>query len=133
MSAARVRRLATRHAHGGLPHLLGVLVLVLAAFAFSCAGALPSPDTGLSQSTSVSASAHAVHIADRDPCQEGPHHGCHAPGNHGVLNHAPFIGADRAAALDQPSSAPARLPLGPSRIPGTARPPDLHELQLLRV
>ena len=137
MSAARVRRLATRYARGGLPHLLGVLVLVLATFAFSCAGAPPSSDTGRSpsQSTSVSVSvsARAVHISDRDPCQEGPHHGCHAPGHHGVLNHAPFIGADRAAALDQPSTAPARLPLGPARIPGTARPPDLHELQLLRV
>ena len=129
MSAARVRRLATRHARGGLPHLLGVLVLVLATFAFSCAGSLPSPDAGPSRSTS----AHVVHAADRDPCQEGPHHGCHAPGNHGVLNHAPFIGADRAAALDQLSTAPARRALGPSRIPGSARPPDLHELQLLRV
>ncbi|MGY1495490.1 hypothetical protein ACW4TU_02390 [Streptomyces sp. QTS52] len=129
MSAARVRRPATRHVRGGLPHLLGVLVLVLATFAFSCAGALPSPDTGPARSTS----AHVVHIADRDPCQEGPHHGCHAPGHLGVLNHAPFIGADRPAALDQPSTAPARLPLGPSRTPGAARPPDLHELQLLRV
>ncbi|MDW4905360.1 hypothetical protein RB628_08360 [Streptomyces sp. ADMS] len=129
MSAARVRRLATRHARGGLPHLLSVLVLVLVTVAFSCAGALPSPDTGPSRSASV----HVVHIADQDPCQKGPHHGCHTPGNHGVLNHAPFVGADRAAALDQPSTAPARLPLGPSRIPGGARPPDLHELQLLRV
>ncbi|WP_405775265.1 DUF6153 family protein [Streptomyces sp. NBC_01538] len=129
MSAARVRRLATRHARGGLPHLLGVLLLVLATFAFSCAGALPSPDTGPSRSTS----AHAVHISDRDPCQESPHHSCHVPGHLGVLNHAPVIGADRAAALDQPSTAPARLPHGPSRIPATARPPDLHELQLLRV
>ena len=129
MSAARVRRLATRHARGGLPHLLSVLLLVLATFVFSCAGALPSPDTA----PSGSASAHAVHIADRDPCQEGPHHGCHTPGHHGVLNHAPFIGADRAAALHQSSTAPTRLPLGPSRTPGAARPPDLHELQLLRV
>lgn len=129
MSAVRVRRLPTRHARGGLPHLLSVLLLVLATFAFSCAGALPSPDAGPSQSTS----AHVAHIAELDPCQEGPHHGCHAPGHRGVLTHAPFIGADRAAALDQPSAAPARLPLGPSRIPGTARPPDLHELQLLRV
>lgn len=129
MSAPRVRRLTTRHARGGLPHLLGVLVLVLATFAFSCAGALPSSDAGPSQSTS----AHLVHAADRDPCQEGPHHGCHTPGHHGVLSHAPFVGADRAAALDQPSTAPARLPLGPSRIPGGARPPDLHELQLLQV
>ncbi|MEH0416438.1 hypothetical protein [Streptomyces sp. B21-083] len=133
MSAARVRRrLAARHARGGLPHLLGgvvVLVLALATFAFTCAGSLPSPDAG----TSRSASAHVVHIADRDPCQEGPHHSCHAPGQHGVLNHAPFVGADRAAALDQPSTDPARLPLGPSRVPGAARPPDLHELQLLRV
>lgn len=128
MSAAGVRRPATRHA-SSVPHLLGVLVLVLATFAFSCAGALPSPDTGPARPTS----AHAVHIADPDPCQEGPHHGCHAPGHHGVLNHAPLIGADRAAALDQTSTAPARLPLGPSRIPGAARPPDLHELQLLRV
>lgn len=139
MSAVRVRRLAMRHARGGLPHLLGVLLLVVATFAFSCAGALPSPDTGPSQSTSQSqsqsqsASAHVVHVADRDPCQEGPHHGCHTPGHHGVLNHAPLIGADRAAALDQPGTAPARLPLGPARIPGTARPPDLHELQLLQV
>ncbi|MEU6227736.1 hypothetical protein [Streptomyces sp. NPDC047042] len=129
MSAARVRRLATRHARGGLPHLLSVLLLVLATFVFSCAGALPSPDTA----PSGSASAHAVHIADRDPCQEGPHHGCHTPGHHGVLSHAPVIGADRAAAVDQPGTAPARLPLGPSRIPGATRPPDLHELQLLRV
>lgn len=106
-----------------------VLVLALATFAFTCAGSLPSPDAG----TSRSASAHAVHTVDRDPCQESPHHGCHAPGQHGVLNHAPFVGADRAAALDQPSTDPARLPLGPSRVPGTARPPDLHELQLLRV
>ncbi|MDX3456466.1 DUF6153 family protein [Streptomyces sp. ME02-8801-2C] len=131
MSAARVRRLATRHARGGLPHLLGVLLLVLATFVFSCAGALPSPDTG--PSGSASASVHAVHIADRDPCQEGPHHGCHTPGHHGVLSHAPVIGADRAAAVDQPGTDPARLPLGPSRIPGATRPPDLHELQLLRV
>jgi hypothetical protein len=133
MSAARVRRLATRHARSGLPNLLGVLLLVLATFAFSCAGALPSQDPGPAQSTSASASAHAVHIADRDPCQEGPHHGCHSPGNHGVLNHAPFTGADRPASLERPGTAPARLPLGPSRIPGAARPPDLHELQLLRV
>lgn len=129
MPAARMRRPATHHARGALPHLLGILLLVLATLAFSCAGSLPSPDTAPSQA----ASAHAVHIADRDPCQEGPHHGCHTPGHHGVLSHAPLIGADRAAALDQPSTAPARLPLGPSRIPGGARPPDLHELQLLRV
>ncbi|GAA3899369.1 hypothetical protein GCM10023084_59830 [Streptomyces lacrimifluminis] len=129
MSAARVRRPAARHARGSVPHLLGVLILVLATFAFSCAGAMPSPDAGTSRPTS----AHAVHIADRDPCQEGPHHGCHTPGHHGVLNHAPSIGADRAAALNQLSTAPARLPLGLSRIPGAARPPDLHELQLLRV
>ncbi|NEA66966.1 hypothetical protein [Streptomyces sp. SID12488] len=129
MSAARVRRPATRHARSNLPHLLGILLLVLSTFAFSCAGALPSQDTGHARSTS----AHGVHIADRDPCQEGPHQGCHTPGNHGVLNHAPFIGAARPAALDQPSTAPARLPLGPSRTPGAARPPDLHELQLLRV
>ncbi|WP_371664372.1 hypothetical protein [Streptomyces sp. NBC_00280] len=129
MSAARVRRPATRHARSSVPHLLGVLVLVLATFAFSCAGALPSPDVGPAQPVS----AHSVHITDRDPCQEGPPHGCHTPGHHGVLNHAPFIGADRAAALHQSSTAPTRLPLGPSRTPGAARPPDLHELQLLRV
>ncbi|WP_055530353.1 DUF6153 family protein [Streptomyces graminilatus] len=129
MSAARVRRPATRYARGGLPLLLGVLVLVLAAFAFSCASTLAPADTGPARS----ASAHSAHIAERDPCHEGPQHSCHAPGQHGVLSHAPCIGADRAAALDQPSTAPARLPLGPSRIPGGARPPDLHELQLLRV
>ena len=131
MSAARVRRLATRHARGGLPNLLGVLFLVLATFAFSCTGALPSQGPGPAQSPS--ASAHAVHIADRDPCQEGPHHGCHSPGNHGVLNHAPFTGADRPASLERPGTVPTRLPLGPSWIPCAARPPDLHELQLLRV
>lgn len=129
MSAARVRRPALRHARGSAPHLLSVLLLVLATFAFSCAGSLSAPDTGGSTSTS----AHAAHVTDRDPCQESPHHGCHTPGHLGVLNHAPFIGADRAATRDQLSTTPARLPLSPSRTPGGARPPDLHELQLLRV
>ncbi len=129
MSAARVRHPATWHARSSVPHLLGVLLLVLTTFASSCAGALPSPDGGPARTTS----AHAVHIADRDPCQKGPHHGCHSPGNHGVLNHAPFTGADRPASLERPGTAPARLPIGPSRVPGAARPPDLHELQLLRV
>lgn len=129
MPAARMRRPAPHHAHGTLRHLLGVLLLVLATFAFSCAGALSTHDTGPSQSTS----AHAAHVTDRDPCQESPHHGCHTPGHHGVLTHAPFIGADRAATRDQLSDTPAQLPPAPSRTPGGARPPDLHELQLLRV
>ncbi|WP_105972400.1 DUF6153 family protein [Streptomyces geranii] len=130
MPAAQVHRPTQRHAHGGgVRQLLGVLILVLAAFTFSCAGSLSAPDTGGSTSTS----AHAAHVTDRDPCQESPHHGCHSPGHHGVLNHAPFTGADRAATRDQLSDTPAHLPLSPSQTPRGARPPDLHELQLLRV
>ncbi len=74
-----------------------------------------------------------MHIADRDPCEEGPHHGCHSPGNHGVLNHAPFTGADRPASLERPGTAPRPAAARPVTVPGAARPPDLHELQLLRV
>ena len=46
---------------------------------------------------------------------------------------SPLPGADHSTVPWQPAAVPALSVLDRARAPGRARPPDLHELQLLRV
>ncbi len=65
-------------------------------------------------------------------CQDAPNQHCHPLHHPGVLGATLLLAATRAAA-PAPRTSSARPPLRPSRGPGGARPPDLHQLQLLRV
>ncbi|MEW2398950.1 hypothetical protein [Streptomyces sp. NPDC046862] len=93
-----------------------------------------SPLTAHSSAPDERPEALAPRQAEREPCEEGPgDHHCDSADHHGVLAHTPLVGADRAASPGQPATAAGVGALDPSREPGAARPPDLHELQLLRV
>ncbi|MGW0825349.1 hypothetical protein [Streptomyces sp. NPDC002845] len=153
MSGPRFRRRRTTlsRARGRWARLFLALLVGSATFALFCVSAPPARAAEPSAVTSTSAVTPAPRApsataderldagvpqhADRDPCEKGPRdHHCHgAQRHHGVLGHTPLFGADRACAPGQPPAAPARAALAPSREPGAARPPDLHELQLLRV
>lgn len=117
-----------------------VVALALSTFVLFCAGS-PPDEAPAQRPHSVSAApaaegtvtARARHV-ERDPCEHGPDgHHCHSADPRAVLGHAPLPGADHTAAPWQPSTAPALLTPDRSGEPGRARPPDLHELQLLRV
>lgn len=78
--------------------------------------------------------AGPAEYTDRRPCERNPgHHHCGGPGHHGVLGQPAFDGADRDDSSPGHTAAATGPSPGPSREPGAARPPDLHQLQLLRV
>lgn len=141
MSGPRPRRTALSRARAPWGRLLLVLLVVAATFALFCVDAPAVRAAGASVPATLSApgpdgrpdAVTPLH-ADRQPCEEDPggHH-CHGAAHHGVPAQAPVLGADRSPALGQPVNGPVGGPAGPSREPGAARPPDLHQLQLLRV
>lgn len=135
------RRTALSCARGrSASRLVLVVALALTTFVLFCAGSPPGEATA-QRPQSVSAAppaegaetARAPHV-ERDPCEHSPggHH-CHSADPRAVLGHAPLPGADHTAAPWQPLTAPALLAPDRSGERGRARPPDLHELQLLRV
>ncbi|WP_327731781.1 DUF6153 family protein [Streptomyces sp. NBC_00487] len=140
MSGRPFRRTALPCVRGRSARLMLVVSSALATFLLFCAGSPPgeapaqrphSVSAGPVQERSVAARASQV---ERDPCEHGPgEHDCHSPDPAAVLGQVPLPGADHTAAPWPP--APASAPVAPagSREPGRARPPDLHELQLLRV
>ncbi|QFQ95149.1 hypothetical protein F9278_01895 [Streptomyces phaeolivaceus] len=140
MSGRPFRRTAPPCARGRSARLMLVVSLVLTTFVLFCAGAPPgeapaprphSVSADLPAERPDSARAGAV---ERDPCEHSPGgHDCHAADPAAVLGQAPLPGADHTAASWQPASAPAPVASFGSGEPGRARPPDLHELQLLRV
>jgi hypothetical protein len=65
-------------------------------------------------------------------CQDAPDRHCHPLHHPGVIG-ATFLLAAAHAAAPASRTSPARPPLRPSRRPGGPRPPNLHQLQLLRV
>ncbi|WP_320781644.1 hypothetical protein [Streptomyces sp. CRN 30] len=146
MSGSRPRRTALSRTRSPWGRALLVVLVVAATFALFCVGTPAARAAGAPTPSPVSAPTAAPgpqqpldavgppRHADRQPCEEDPggHH-CHGRDHHGVPAQAPHLGADRSPALGQPSTGPAGRPAGPSREPGAARPPDLHELQLLRV
>ncbi|MPY48089.1 hypothetical protein [Streptomyces acidicola] len=152
MPGPRLRRTASPRAHDGWERLWLVLLVVSAIFALFCLSAptadaagprVPSPvsapvSTPLTAAPSSTVGERlevvAPRHAEQEPCEEGSgQHHCDSPDHHGVLGHPPLMGADRAASPGQPATTTGPAALDPSREPGAARPPDLHELQLLRV
>jgi hypothetical protein len=154
MSPAWSRRTALPRARGGWVRLWLVLLVASGTFALFCVSApeastaerrVPSPVPSLvaapssapltapSPTADERPEAVTPRQADREPCEEGPGHRCDSPDHHGVLGHTPLVGADRAPSPWQSATAPGLGAFHPSREPGAARPPDLHELQLLRV
>ncbi|MFE7837092.1 DUF6153 family protein [Streptomyces sp. NPDC057474] len=139
MSGRPFRRTALPCARARSARLTLVVSLALTTFLLFCAGSPPG-EAPAQRPHSVSAgpveersAAQAGHV-ERDPCEHSPgEHDCHAPDPAAVLGHVPLPGADHTAAPWQPAPAPALVALDGSREPGRARPPDLHELQLLRV
>ncbi|MFI6685701.1 hypothetical protein [Streptomyces sp. NPDC050485] len=146
MSGVWVRRAAMPHARRRSARLLVAALVVLATLVLAC----PRPTGGTSPVSRVSAAAMAMPMdasgaamaqhGNERPCKQcvqdtdgqgGDH--CHAPDHHGVLGHTPAPGQDHAVTAGRPRTSPVRSPLRPSRVPGGARPPDLHQLQLLRV
>jgi hypothetical protein len=157
MSGPRSRRTALPRARGRWARPLLFLMVVWATFALFCVSAPPAradepsasppvsvpsapptpssvPAASPDRTTDERLDAGAPRHADREPCEESPgHHHCGGPEHHGVLGHAPLVGADLAPAPGQAETTPARGAIDAAREPGAARPPDLHELQLLRV
>lgn len=140
MSGRPFRRTALPCARSRSVRLMLVVSLALTTFLLFCAGSPPGEAPG-PRPHSVSAGPAAEGAAparaaraERDPCEHSPGgHDCHASDPAAVLGHVPLPGADHTAAPWPPAPAPALVaPVG-SREPGRARPPDLHELQLLRV
>ncbi|MGW0708445.1 DUF6153 family protein [Streptomyces sp. NPDC002643] len=138
MSGRPFRRTALPCAVGRSAHLVLALTLALAALAFFCAG-LPARAASAPRPHSVSAAPADPSVAvrasqvERDPCDHDGGHDCHSSDPRAVLAHAPLPGADHTAAPWQPGTVPAAAALDGSGTPGRARPPDLHQLQLLRV
>ncbi|GAA2251820.1 hypothetical protein GCM10010145_19390 [Streptomyces ruber] len=148
MSGPRIRRTAPTRARTPWGRVLLVLLMVSATFALFCvdapteratggaapAAAVSAASTVDATGSEMRAAAGPAHHAGRQPCEEDPggHH-CHGPAHHGVAAQAPLVGADRSTAPGQPVNGPVGRSVGPSREPGAARPPDLHQLQLLRV
>ncbi|WP_086784292.1 hypothetical protein [Streptomyces caniscabiei] len=150
MSGRPFRRTALPCALGRTAHLVLVAAIALATFVLFCAGS-PSGEAperrpqaasaGPAQERAVggrpaagrSVTAHTRQV-ERDPCGHSPgEHDCHSPDPAAVLGQMPLPGADHTAAPWQPAPAPAAVAPDGSRGPGRARPPDLHQLQLLRV
>ncbi|MFF6783548.1 DUF6153 family protein [Streptomyces sp. NPDC012510] len=138
MSGQPFRRTAMPCARGRSTRLVLAMAAALGTFLLFCAGAHPG-DGPAQRPHAVSAvaerpvAAQADHV-ERDPCEHGPDgHDCHSPDPRAVLGQAPSPGADHTTAPWQ--HATAQTPAAPdgSRQSGRARPPDLHELQLLRV
>ncbi|MCC9708098.1 hypothetical protein E4N62_24265 [Streptomyces sp. MNU76] len=126
MSGRPFRRTALPCARGRTAHLVLVAALALTTFLLFCAG---SPPAEASERR-----PHSVSLVDRDPCGHSPgEHDCHSSDPAAVLGQMPLPGADHTAAPWQPAPAPAALAPSGAGEPGLARPPDLHELQLLRV
>lgn len=140
MSGRPFRRTAPPCARSRSARLMLVVSLALTTFLLFCAGSPPgeapeprphSVSAGAAAERSVT--ARAAH-AEPDPCEHSPGgHDCHASDPAAVLGHVPLPGADHTAAPWSPAPAPALVAPDGSRKPGRARPPDLHELQLLRV
>ncbi|MDX3639250.1 DUF6153 family protein [Streptomyces sp. MB09-02B] len=160
MSRRPFRRTALPCARSRPAHPLLVAALALATFLLFCAGSPPGEEperrahpvsAGSAQERPVyerpvqerpvqgrsaedrSDTARTRHV-ERDPCGHSPgEHDCHSPDPAAVLGQMPLPGADHTAAPWQPAPAPAAVAPDGGREPGRARPPDLHELQLLRV
>ncbi|MBZ3901336.1 MULTISPECIES: DUF6153 family protein [Streptomyces] len=140
MSGRPFRRTALPCVRGRSARLSLVVSLALATFLLFCAGS-PPDEAPAPRPHSVSADLPAerpdgvrASQVERDPCDHGPDgHDCHAPDPAAVLGQVPLPGADHTAAPWQPATEPAPVAADGSREPGRARPPDLHELQLLRV
>ena len=140
MSGQPFRRTAMPCARGRSARLLLVFSLALTTFLLFCAGSPPGEapqrrphSVSAGPAAELSATARAVHV-ERDPCEHGPGgRDCHASDPAAVLGHVPLPGADHTAAPWPPAPAAALVAPDGSREPGRARPPDLHELQLLRV
>ncbi|MHA5052403.1 hypothetical protein [Streptomyces sp. SD15] len=134
-------RVTLPRARGPWTRPLVVIVLALATSVLFCAGSGPAQaaEPVVSPPLFIMTAQERLDdggksYADVTPCQECPdEHRCNGAGHHGVLGHPPLVGADRTAAVEQPGTALVRVPLDPSRTPGGPRPPDLHELQLLRI
>ncbi|CBG75509.1 MULTISPECIES: DUF6153 family protein [Streptomyces] len=134
------RRTALPCVRGRSARLLLVIVSAVTTFLLSCAGSPPGeapaqrPHTVSAEPrTQVPLAVRAGQV-DRDPCEHRPGgHDCHSPDPAAVLVQVPSPGADHTAASWQPATAAARVASAGAREPGRARPPDLHELQLLRV
>ncbi|MGW0841617.1 DUF6153 family protein [Streptomyces sp. NPDC002787] len=130
------RRTAMPCARSRSAHLVLVLSSALATLLLFCADT-PADEGPEQRPHSVSAERPVATQADqveRDPCEHGPdEHGCHSPDPRAVLGQVPLPGADHTAASWQPATATDSVAPDSSRKPGRARPPDLHELQLLRV
>ncbi|UUU19474.1 DUF6153 family protein [Streptomyces sp. DSM 40750] len=139
MSGRPFSRTAMPCARSRSARLVLVVSLALTTFLLFCAGSPPG-DGPRQRPHSVSAPVEERSVAvradhvERAPCEHGPgRHGCHSPDPRAVLGQVPLPGADHTAATWQPATAPAPVALDGAREPGRARPPDLHELQLLRV
>ncbi|MEE1760270.1 DUF6153 family protein [Streptomyces sp. SP18BB07] len=149
MSGRPFRRTALPCARSRTARLLLVAALALTTFLLFCAGSPPgeaperhpqavSAGPGQERPEGRSAAGRSVtaptgHV-ERDPCGHSPgEHDCHSPDPAAVLGQMPLPGADHTAAPWQPAPAPAALAPHGAREPGRARPPDLHQLQLLRV
>lgn len=156
MSGRPFPRTALPCARGRTARLLLVAALALTTFLLFCAGSPPGeaperrpqavsagpaaerpvegrPAAEGRPAVGRSVTARTGHV-ERDPCGHSPgEHDCHSPDPAAVLGHKPLPGADHTAAPWQPAPAPAAVAPDDSREPGRARPPDLHELQLLRV
>lgn len=138
MSGQPFRRTAMPCVRGRSARLVLAVAAALGTFLLLCAG--PPPGEGPAQRPhSVSAvaerpvAAQADHV-ERAPCEHSPdEHDCHSPDPQAVLGQVSLPGADHTAAPWQPATAPALAAPDGSRQPGRARPPDLHQLQLLRV
>jgi hypothetical protein len=135
-SLCRGRALMYTMTREHVTNLLTVL-LPLVALALFCGASGPAGRT-----IERHAAEHAV-MAEAVPgsavqqradgvCQDAPDRQCHPLHHHGAIGATLLFAAARAAALVS-RTAPARPPLRPSRRPGGPRPPDLHQLQLLRV
>ncbi|MFF7392011.1 DUF6153 family protein [Streptomyces scabiei] len=150
MSGRPFRRTALPCARGRTVHLVLVAALALTTFLLFCAGSPPGEaserrphpvSAGPAQEPPVkerSAAGRSVTartgLVERDPCGHSPgEHDCHSSEPAAVLGQMPLPGADHTAAPWQPAPAPAALAPSGAGEPGRARPPDLHELQLLRV
>ncbi|WP_200304104.1 DUF6153 family protein [Streptomyces adelaidensis] len=140
MSGQPFRRTAMPYARARAARLVLVVSLALTTFLLFCAGSPPgeAPVRRPHQVAAAPVDGRPVvtkaGLAERDPCEHRPgEHGCHSHDPRAVLGHVPLPGADHTTAPWQPVTAPALVAPARSGEPGRARPPDLHELQLLRV
>ncbi|MFD9251298.1 DUF6153 family protein [Streptomyces bottropensis] len=133
------RRSVLPCARGRSARVLLVVASALTTFLMFCAGAPPGeapaqrPHTVSAVPVAEGPAVARAGQVDRDPCEHSPGgHACHSPDPAAVLGQAPLPGAPTAVSW-QPATATAPAALDGSGEPGVSRPPDLHELQLLRV